>query len=155
MKTKSKAKKIIIIAVILILVIIAGLFAAFAFRLMSGDYTDASDIAGVYKVNHGSQYVVLSTEETKLQPVPWKTNDGYNYYRNVRQVVMSRYDHEFLEFLRNNGCYEYDRSGALGFYKTADGKPFTIILNDRTSDSFTLMPFAVNVIEGITIDDIT
>jgi hypothetical protein len=68
---------------------------------------------------------------------------------------MSRYDHEFLEFLRNNGCYEYDRSGALGFYKTADGKPFTIILNDRTSDSFTLMPFAVNVIEGITIDDIT
>ncbi len=155
MKTRSKAKKIIIIAVILILGIIVGIFAAFEFRLMKGEYTAASDITSVYKVNHGSQYVVLSTEETELQPIAWKTNDGYNYYRNVRQVVMSRYDHEFLEFLRNNGCYEYDRSGALGFYKTADGKPFTIILNDRTSDSFTLMPFAVNVIEGITIDDIT
>ncbi|MEE3334635.1 MAG: hypothetical protein VZR54_10310 [Ruminococcus sp.] len=155
MKTRSKAKKIIIIAVILILVIIAGLFAAFAFRLMSGDYTDASDIAGVYKVNHGSQYVVLSTEETRLQPVPWKTNDGYNYYRDVRQAVMSKSDYEFREFLRNNGCYEYDRSGALGFYKTADGKPFTLILNDSESGGLYFMPFAVIVIEGITIDDIT
>ena len=142
MKTKSIAKKIIIIALIIAAAVIVSPFAYTEYMLVTGEGTKATDIDSVFKVNHGSDFEVLRTIHNK--------NNGHD-----ELIVMVKYDHVFMDYLVNElGCTEYDRMGALGFYETKGGKNFSLVMRDRSSDAITRLPYAIEKIEDVTMDEI-
>jgi hypothetical protein len=68
---------------------------------------------------------------------------------------MVRYDHEFTEALTDKyGCKEYDRLGGLGFYETKSGRRFTLRMTEYGGGTFAVLPYAVEQIYGVTIEDI-
>lgn len=142
MKNKSKVKKIIIIALIIVLAVIISPFAYTEYMLITGEGTKATDIDSVFKVNHGSDFEVLRTIYNK--------NNGHD-----ELIVMVKYDHVFKDYLVNElGCTEYDRLGAAGFYETKGGKKFSLVMRDRSSDAITRLPYAIEKIEDVTMDEI-
>ena len=148
----SKPFKVFLIVLLAAVIIIpAAYIGIFEYHLMKGTYTDASDIKTVWQVNNGTEYAVLKTIEGNVPD-----NDSPDRYsRNVEQGIMVKYDHEFIEALTNEyGCKEYDRLGGLGFYETKDGRRFTLQMTEYGGGTFAVLPYAVEQIYGVTMEDI-
>ena len=151
MKTKTKRTKIIIAFAILLIGIPVILFTIDEIKLASGRYTSASDIVTIYKVNHGHEYEILKTYEGTVD----RSVNDTSCERNIEQGVIVKYDHSFREHLvKKLGCTEYDRLGGVGFYKTAKGRKFTMEMSTYSGGSFAIMPYAVERICGLTMDEI-
>ena len=144
-------KAVLIVLLAAVIIIPAAYIGIFEYHLMKGTYTDASDIKTVWQVNNGTEYAVLKTIEGTVPD-----NDSTDRYsRNVEQGIMVRYDHEFIEALTNEyGCKEYDRLGGLGFYETKGGRRFTLQMNEYGGGTFAVLPYAVEQIYGVTMEDI-
>ena len=144
-------KAVLIVLLAAVIIIPAAYIGIFEYHLMKGTYTDASDIKTVWQVNNGTAYAVLKTIEGTVPD-----NDSTDRYsRNVEQGIMVRYDHEFIEALTNEyGCKEYDRLGGLGFYETKGGRRFTLQMTEYGGGTFAVLPYAVEQIYGVTMEDI-
>ena len=141
---KKSKKKIFIIVLLLVTTIIVSPLAYIEYRLITDEYkcTKATDIGSVFKVNYGSDFEVLRTKHNK--------NNNHD-----ELIVMVQYDHVFKEYLVIEiGCTEYDRMGAAGFYETKDGKKFSMIMGDRLSYAIIHLPYAIEIIDGVTMEDI-
>ena len=150
-KTSKPFKAVIIDLFATVIIIPVAYSGIFEYHLMKGTYTGASDIKTVWQVNHGTEYAVLKTSEGTVPD-----NDSTDRYsRNVEQGIMVKYDHEFIESLTNEyGCKEYDRLGGLGFYETKSGRRFTLRMTEYGGGTFSVLPYAVEQIYGVTIEDI-
>ena len=135
MKSKSKAKKIIIIALIAVIAVIISPFIYTEYSLISNDYTKAGDISKIIKVNDDSEYEVLRTVR--------------NQRGEDEQVVVAKDLSEFTSLVRA----EYDGNQAM--FTLSDGRKCRMI-HEGKSTAFCgrLYDYNIFVFKGITIGEL-
>lgn len=115
-------------------------------RLIKGEHTDLSDLAGVISVHISENYYVAQTSAIdRYDDGMAECCDG-----NVMQCIIVSEFAQADRLLEENGCTEYDRMGDKGYYTTADGRKFFGTYRMRC-----IPLFCTFEIEGVTIEDIT
>ena len=135
MKSKSIAKKIIIIALIIAAAVIVSPFAYTEYCLISNDYTKAGDISKIIKVNDDSEYEVLRTVR--------------NQQGEDEQVVVARDLSEFTSLVRA----EYDGNRAI--FTLSNGRKCQMIHEGKnTAFCGKLYDYNIFVFRGITVGEL-
>jgi hypothetical protein len=149
MKELSTSKKIAIILISVIIGLILGICAGLAMTFSNKEYTSASDAFTLIKVNFGTDYSILETGTLS-------SNDVYeDIYSNTYQAVMVKDFDGFSEYLKSKGCTE-NKPQVMNrrYFLTADGKKF-VLKQKRASDGVLwLFPYSIDLIEGVTMNDI-
>lgn len=146
MKDKAKTLKTrtkILIPLLILFIIFIVFILVIEISLIKNDYTTASDIKNVIKVNIYSDYEIIKNEENYHG-----FYDNENHYRNIQQVIMVKQNFKFPDYLNEKGCVKEDQEGALYYYSTAGGKKFTII------DHGGVFLYKLVYLDGVTIDEI-
>lgn len=149
MKHSSTSRKITIIIISVILGMIIGLFTGLAINFSQKEYTSASDAFTLMKINFGSKYSILSTGDLSGSDL------SADNYRDTYQAIMVKDHDDFAEYLKSKGCTEYKPQLLTRYYlSTADGKKF-VLKSKRASDGVLgVFPYSIELLEGITMDDI-
>lgn len=146
MKSKAKTMKTrtkILIPLLILFIIFLIFILIIEPSLIRNDYTTASDIKNVIKVNIHSDYEVIKNEANYRE-----FHDVESHNRNIRQVIMVKQNFRFPDYLNEKGCVKEDQAGALYYYSTAGGKRFTIIDHGNT------YLYKLIYLDGVTIDEI-